>query len=66
MGEPRCRVLGCPECDGDTKVIDVRNRGYAFRRRECLACGHRFSTEEHPQRDLQRFKDWLRVCEPEN
>ena len=35
--------MNCIECGGDTKVVDRRG---VRRRRECLACGTRFSTEE--------------------
>ncbi len=37
----------CPICEGKTKVIDSRSEcDCVKRRRECLGCGHRFSTEE--------------------
>lgn len=38
----------CPECDGQTTVIDHYERvdGTTYRRRECLWCGLRFSTTE--------------------
>jgi len=35
--------MNCPKCNAATKVIDRRNER---RRRECLSCGHRFSTIE--------------------
>ena len=35
--------MNCIECNGSTKVVDRRG---VRRRRECLACGTRFSTEE--------------------
>lgn len=35
--------MNCIKCNGDTKVVDRRG---VRRRRECLACGTRFSTEE--------------------
>lgn len=35
--------MNCPKCDGDTKVNDRRG---VRRRRECLACKHRFTTIE--------------------
>ena len=37
----------CTKCGGETKTIDSRKRrGTVIRRRECLVCGYRFSTEE--------------------
>ena len=40
--------MKCPYCiQGDTKVIDTRQTGEGIRRRrECLACGRRFTTYE--------------------
>jgi len=35
--------MRCPKCDGATQVVDRRGQR---RRRECKACGHRFSTME--------------------
>lgn len=47
-------MLVCPNCGNDQfAVIDSRNTSnttkYLSRRRECLACKHRFSTVEIPQ-----------------
>jgi hypothetical protein len=37
----------CPECNGESKVIDSRDVFEARRRRrECLRCKHRYSTYE--------------------
>ena len=38
----------CPECAGQTTVIEsrVRTDGTVYRRRECLDCGLRISTTE--------------------
>jgi len=41
--------MTCPECGGDTRVLETypREEGRrVWRRRECVACGHRFSTNE--------------------
>lgn len=39
--------MTCPECGSDTKVVDSRrSEDTVTRRRECLACGHRFTTME--------------------
>ena len=60
----------CPKCSGKTKVVDTRAlAGNSRRRRECLACGYRFSTEEKildfPQRtppsivNVKEYAKWL-------
>lgn len=37
----------CQKCGGVTRVVDTRpNREYIWRRRQCVACGHRFSSIE--------------------
>lgn len=37
----------CPECHKETRVMDSRwSKNEAIRRRQCLGCGHRFSTTE--------------------
>lgn len=33
----------CPKCDGKTRVYETR---VELRRRQCVACGHQFATEE--------------------
>jgi len=39
--------MKCPYCGNRTKVIDSRSAGEGIRRRrECLACGQRFTTYE--------------------
>lgn len=39
--------MTCPECGGDTAVIDSRPKGaHVERRRACLVCGCRFTTTE--------------------
>ena len=42
--------MRCPKCGGpEDKVIDTRtveNNSVIRRRRECLGCGHRFTTVE--------------------
>ena len=44
----------------DTRVIDSRNirKGFGLirRRRECTACGYRYSTVEIEERELQRLE----------
>jgi transcriptional repressor NrdR len=45
--------MNCPSCNGSTHVLETRNAsaGNAVRRRrECLACGTRFTTSERPVR----------------
>ena len=36
----------CPECGGDSTVLDSRQSDITRRRRCCVACGHRWSTAE--------------------
>ena len=37
----------CPKCNSKSKVINSRPSNYGiYRRRQCLECGHRFSTQE--------------------
>lgn len=37
----------CPECQGQSKVMDTRNcETYRWRRRKCLACGELWRTYE--------------------
>ena len=39
--------MTCPNCGGDTKVIDSRsNIDHVIRRRKCRECGHCFYTIE--------------------
>lgn len=40
--------MTCPVCGGETKVTDTRHPDCETvkRRRECLECGHRFTTTE--------------------
>ena len=48
----------CSECGGDTHVIETNrsNPTYVRRRRECLACGARFTTYERirPERGSKK------------
>jgi len=46
--------MRCPFCQQDNdKVVDSRASGAAIRRRrECLACGRRYTTYEHVERDV--------------
>ena len=42
--------IACSKCNGRrTDIIDTRQspEGYLRRRRKCMDCGHRFSTEEN-------------------
>ena len=39
--------MTCPNCGGNTKVIDSRlQEDSVYRRRECMVCKKRFSTTE--------------------
>jgi hypothetical protein len=40
-------VKACPDCGGDTHITDRRGTAAGIRRRrECLRCGHRYTTLE--------------------
>ena len=54
----------CPKCSRDSKVVDSRMdaSGFIWRRRECIACGHRWKTYEVNQEfyeELERRKSML-------
>ena len=46
--------MNCIRCNGDTKVIDSRDRAgnVKYRRRECLSCGYRYTTYERAEADI--------------
>jgi len=44
--------IACPVCDVPSKVLDTRG---AMRRRECLGCGHRWTTYEVTAEDYRRL-----------
>lgn len=54
--------MQCPYCThGDSKVIESRTTADAVRRRrECLACGRRFTTYERVEVSLQVIKRRMR------
>ena len=56
--------MNCPYCSGlESRVIDSRSLSEGVRRRrECIACGARFSTYEHvqPHKIFIIKKDWRR------
>lgn len=41
-------VKYCPNCEGETRVIDSKSEKTILRRRECLECGNRITTVELP------------------
>ena len=50
-------VVKCPYCAGETKVVDKRDgEDSTRRRRECEACGKRFTTYERPNLNLNVVK----------
>lgn len=50
-------MVHCPFCSGETKVVDKRDgEGSTRRRRECEACGKRFTTYERPEISLMVIK----------
>ena len=56
--------MNCPNCGEATKVVDSRQDKYIKRRRECLACGHRFNTYEIPESLLDTIAESPRVPKP--
>jgi transcriptional regulator NrdR family protein len=53
--------MKCPECGAETAVIDSRPAlGTVRRRRECTACGHRFTTREVNQEDWENLREAAR------
>jgi len=49
--------MKCVYCNKDTKVVDSReNLELVRRRRECLSCGERFTTQERANLDLRVIK----------
>ena len=55
--------MQCPKCkNDDTSVVDSRPTGETNRRRrQCVACGYRFTTREVMDDDLQELKN-IRSC----
>lgn len=50
-------MVKCPFCAGETKVVDKRDgEDSTRRRRECEACGKRFTTYERPSLNLMVIK----------
>ena len=49
--------MNCPVCgENNSRVIDTRDRGtWRRRRHECVMCGARWTTQEVPERDLERL-----------
>jgi transcriptional regulator NrdR family protein len=57
-------VCLCDFCGKPTRVIDKRNRtDVVARRRECTACGERFSTYEVDQKKMKAMKRKIREYE---
>lgn len=57
--------MTCPVCGGATKIVDSRSSraGESIRRRrECLACGHRFTTREVDAEMLERLERIARAA----
>lgn len=53
--------MECPECEGNSKVIDSRKyAGTVYRKRECKTCRFRFWTEETEiENDSRIIRDML-------
>jgi transcriptional regulator NrdR family protein len=46
--------MNCPICSQETRVL---RKDAAERRRQCTACGHRFTTTEIPRDEHQRQQE---------
>lgn len=59
------RRMNCPKCnDSDTDVIDTRPMPYGVRRRrECLACDHRWSTVEINYTQYKKYNEIAKLLE---
>lgn len=56
--------LRCPECRGETGVIDTRKSGlWRRRRRICETCGYRFSTMEIPAEVFEWMEAKLKIVD---
>lgn len=57
----------CSACSAATRVLDTRRAGDAVRRRrECTHCGHRVTTLERTQDELERtVVDFVRSLDPQ-
>lgn len=56
--------MRCVNCNGKTRVVNnaIRENGLrVWRRRECRACGERFTTDEVPRRRARDFRPGDRV-----
>ncbi len=59
-------AVKCQKCGGRTEVLETTQRNAKTnRRRQCLHCGHRFTTREQPAEDAfvhaeQAIPEWLR------
>jgi hypothetical protein len=52
------RAMICPDCGGNTSVVDSRQRaGACQRRRVCMSCNLRFVTYERLEADRQEFDE---------
>jgi transcriptional regulator NrdR family protein len=48
--------MDCPKCYGKTTVLVTKvNEDYVRRRRECLECGHRYTTVEMVIDDIKLY-----------
>lgn len=50
--------MQCPKCgNGLSSCIDSRRRdNNVYRRRQCLGCGYRYSTQEVPVEELKQLR----------
>lgn len=54
--------MTCPVCGAKTKILDSRKRiDYVRRRRECVECGYRFTTEETEVRTSHKNRQKIMI-----
>lgn len=54
--------MNCPECGGQTSVIESRPaKNNIKRRRECRECGYRFTTFEVRREHARALKDAMEI-----
>ena len=59
--------MKCPKCASSSRTLETReNKNYKRRRRECRACGFRFSTKEASADQFESPKQLLAKLEAAN
>ena len=49
--------MTCKECGGDSRIVDKRPAGEdVYRRRQCVKCGHRWTTYESREYSISQIR----------